>query len=80
MIDLLQKIASRLESGSYINEAAIRIGIIEPVLARLGWDTTDPLTVLPEFSSQGRRVDYALCAYPARPSVFIESLIQNYRA
>ncbi|WP_268796099.1 hypothetical protein [Sphingopyxis sp. 113P3] len=36
MIDLLQKIASRLESGSYINEAAIRIGIIEPVLARLG--------------------------------------------
>lgn len=73
MIDLLQKIASRLESGSYINEAAIRIGIIEPVLARLGWDTTDPLTVLPEFSSQGRRVDYALCAYPARPSVFIEA-------
>ncbi|WP_156318186.1 hypothetical protein [Blastomonas sp. AAP25] len=73
MIDLIHKIAGRLESGSYINEAAIRIGIIEPVLAKLGWDTTDPSTVLPEFSSHGRRVDYALCAYPARPSVFIEA-------
>ncbi|GGC24463.1 hypothetical protein GCM10011371_10130 [Novosphingobium marinum] len=73
MIDLLQKIAHRLESGSYINEAAIRIGIIEPILGKLGWDTADPQTVLPEYSSQGRRVDYALCAYPARPSVFIEA-------
>lgn len=73
MIDLLQKIANRLGSGSYINEAAIRIGIIEPILANLGWDITDPFMVMPEFSSQGRRVDYALCAYPTRPSVFIEA-------
>lgn len=73
MRELLQKIAGRLDSGSYINEAAVRIGIIEPILARLGWDTTDPLTVIPEYSSEGRRVDYALCAFPARPSAFIEA-------
>ena len=28
---------------------------------------------MPEYSSEGRRVDYALCAYPARPSAFIEA-------
>jgi hypothetical protein len=71
--ELLQKIAGHLERGSYTNEAAIRLGIIEPILASLGWDITDPLTVQPEFSSEGRRVDYALCAFPARPAVFIEA-------
>ncbi|HKX91943.1 MAG TPA: hypothetical protein VJM15_05905 [Sphingomicrobium sp.] len=70
---LLEKIAGRLESGSYINEAAVRIGIIEPILASLGWDITDPVSVQPEYSSEGRRVDYALCAYPARPTAFIEA-------
>ena len=73
MKDLLRKIAGRIENGSYINEATVRIGIIEPILSRLGWDITDPLAVQPEFSSQGRRVDYALCAFPARPTVFIEA-------
>lgn len=73
MKELLSKIGGRLESGSYVNEASVRIGIIEPILASLGWDITDPLTVIPEFSSQGRRVDYALCAFPARPTAFIEA-------
>ena len=48
MKEFLAKIAARLESGSYLNEAAVRIGIIEPILARLGWDITDPLAVTPE--------------------------------
>lgn len=73
MKELLHRIADRLESGSYINEAAIRIGIIEPILSHLGWDITDPLMVQPEYSSEGRRVDYALCAFPNRPSIFIEA-------
>jgi predicted type IV restriction endonuclease len=73
MQELLQKIAARLQAGAYVNEAAVRIGIIEPILANLGWDTTDPLAVVPELTSEGRRVDYALCAYPSRPSVFIEA-------
>jgi hypothetical protein len=73
MQSLLKKICDRLDGGAYVNEAAVRIGIIEPILTALGWDTTDPTTVLPEFSSEGRRVDYALCAFPARPSVFIEA-------
>jgi hypothetical protein len=71
--ELLKKVAGRLEGGSYVNEAAVRIGIIEPILASLGWDITDPLTVIPEFSSENRRVDYALCSYPSRPAVFIEA-------
>jgi hypothetical protein len=71
--EFLEKIAARLESGSYVNEAAVRIGIIEPILARLGWDTADPLIVTPEYSSEGRRVDYALCAFPNRAIAFIEA-------
>lgn len=73
MKELLQRIVGRLESGSYVNEAAVRIGIIEPILAGLGWEITDPATVQPEYSSEGRRVDYALCAFPARPIAFIEA-------
>lgn len=73
MKELLAKIVQRLESGSYINEAAVRIGIIEPILACLGWDVSDPQAVQPEYSSEGRRVDYALCAFPARPTVFVEA-------
>lgn len=51
----------------------MRIGIIEPILTRLGWDITDPVTVIPEYNSESRRVDYALCPFPARPTVFIEA-------
>ncbi|MGB7654005.1 MAG: hypothetical protein WBL74_00860 [Novosphingobium sp.] len=73
MKELLGRIKDRLDKGAYVNEASVRIGIIEPILVALGWDTSDPGAVVPEFASEGRRVDYALCSFPLRPAIFIEA-------
>lgn len=43
-----------------------------PILRELGWDDSDPDQVIPEHSSGGRRVDFALCGNAKRPSVFVE--------
>lgn len=69
---LIEKIQLRLSNGSYPNEAAVSFSIVVPILRALGWDDTDPNQVMPEYSSGGRRVDFALCSAPARPAVFIE--------
>lgn len=70
--DILNKVKQRLSEGAYPNEASVSIGIVAPVLRALGWDDSDPGQVIPEFSSGGRRVDFALCATGSRPSIFIE--------
>ncbi|MEP0154041.1 hypothetical protein [Pseudophaeobacter sp.] len=69
---LLRKIKGRLIGGDYPNEASVSFGILAPLLRSLGWDETDPLQVMPEYSSGGRRVDFALCSSPERPAIFIE--------
>lgn len=70
--DQLAAIRTRLEAGAYPNEAAVSLSILLPVLRALGWDDSDPLQVMPEYAQAGRRVDFALCGHPGRPSVFIE--------
>lgn len=72
MEELIDKIKFRLSEGAYPNEASVSIGIVAPVLRALGWDDSDPDQVIPEYSSGGRRVDFALCAINRRPSLFIE--------
>lgn len=42
------------------------------LLSTLGWDTYDTELVIPEYSIQGRRVDFALCHPRKKPLVFIE--------
>src|SRR6267378_2837865 len=46
--------------------------LIEPVLAILGWDTTDPDEVKREHSATAGRVDYAL-RIEGRTTVFVET-------
>lgn len=72
MEQLLARIRARLTEGAYPNEAAVSLSILLPLLRSLGWDDSDPLQVMPEYAQAGRRVDFALCAHPGRPSVFIE--------
>lgn len=43
-----------------------------PALHELGWPVFDTCIAIPEFSVEGRRIDYALCHPENRPSVFIE--------
>jgi hypothetical protein len=72
MIELLRDIETRLESRSYSNEAAVREGIVVPILRALGWNTFDPNEVRPEHPNPAGRVDYALMQRGARPAVLIE--------
>jgi predicted type IV restriction endonuclease len=70
--ELIEKICKRLNDGAYPNEAAVSFSILMPILRALGWDDSDPDQVIPEHSSGGRRVDFALCGTSKRPSVFVE--------
>ena len=51
------------------------MALIDPLLSALGWDTSDPGLVLPEYSSDSSsgRADYALLRPDGRPAAFIEA-------
>jgi len=68
----IEKVRSGLREGRFTSEAAVSQGILLPTLHELGWPVFDTSIVIPEFSVEGRRVDYALCHPQNRPSVFIE--------
>jgi hypothetical protein len=53
------------------NEAAVRASLVEPFLRIWGWDTEDPAQVMPEFSTQSGRPDYALLGPDGRPIAFV---------
>lgn len=68
----IEKVRHGLREGRFTSEAAVSHGILLPALHALGWPVFDTSIVIPEFSVEGRRVDYALCHPENRPSVFIE--------
>jgi len=68
----IEKVRKGLREGKFTSEAAVSQGILLPALHELGWPVFDTSIVIPEFSVEGRRVDYALCHPENRPSVFIE--------
>ena len=72
MLELITRVRARLANGSYANEAGISHGVVSPLLNALGWDSSDPEQLVPEFSSGKGRVDFALMGLGRRPGVFIE--------
>ena len=68
----IEQVRERLRRGEYTSEAAVSQGILLPALHNLGWPVFDTSIVVPEFSLEGRRVDFALCHPALRPSVFVE--------
>jgi len=58
--------------GQVQNEAAVSQGVVLPILNALGWPVFDISKVVPQFSLEGRRVDYALCVHAERPVIFME--------
>jgi predicted type IV restriction endonuclease len=72
MLELIERIRERLAQAAYANEAAISHGVVTPILNALGWDSADPRQVVPEFSVQRGRIDFALFGLGPRPCVFIE--------
>jgi predicted type IV restriction endonuclease len=69
---IIVRVRQGLTSRRYGSEAAVREAIVPPVLRALGWDDLDPDRVAREYPLGGRRVDYALSAFGARPALFIE--------
>jgi predicted type IV restriction endonuclease len=70
--DVIRRIQTAMQSGQFVNEAAISNGVVLPILHELGWPVFDPSVVAPEFTLEGRRVDFALCHPRTRPVVFVE--------
>jgi predicted type IV restriction endonuclease len=70
--DHLKKVQIGLRQGSFTSEASVSQGILLPALNELDWPVFDTSVVVPEFSVESRRVDYALCHPKNKPAVFIE--------
>jgi hypothetical protein len=68
----IEKAREAIRQGRFISEAAVSQGILLPFLHALGWPVFDTSIVVPEYSLEGRRVDYGLCHPANRPAVFIE--------
>lgn len=54
------------------SEALTRYALIDPLLRELGWDTSDPTQVVPEYPVSGGRADYALLV-DGRSRIMIEA-------
>ncbi len=70
--ETLTRIQQSIRRGVFPNEAAVSQGIVLPILNALGWSVFDPSVVSPEYTVEGRRVDFALCGRPDQPVVFVE--------
>lgn len=68
IIDIRNKIKANL----FNNEAAVSQGIVQRLLNTLGWPVYNTEIVIPEYSLEGRRVDFALCNKLRKPIIFIE--------
>ena len=68
----IEDIRNQLKEGLFINEAAVSQGIVLRLLNVLTWPTYNTQVITPEYSVEGRRIDFALCHPPSKPIVFIE--------
>jgi len=63
IVELVNKLRSKIEKHGDLlqnNETLTRYALIDPLLRALGWDTEDPEQVVPEFTTEAGRPDYAL--------------------
>ena len=68
----IEKLKEELQRDAFPSEAAVTNGVLLPALNELGWPVFDTGIVVPEFSLEGRRVDYALCHPMKKPAIFVE--------
>ncbi len=68
----IDDLSQRIAAGSYRSEAEISRGIVQRVLDELDWPVYEVQVVAPEFKIGRRKVDYALCHPPGKPSVLLE--------
>ena len=68
----LDDIREDLRKRVFTNKASISQGIVLRLLHALGWPRYNMQIIVPDYSVEGRKVDFALCHPPLTPLVFIE--------
>ena len=68
----IEDLRQQIVAGAFESEAAISRGVVSRILAALGWPVFNVGIVAAEFTIGKRRVDYALCPVPRKPSALIE--------
>ena len=76
LLELVQKLRKRIDThGEALkqSEALTRYALIDPLLRELGWDTTDPTQVVPEYRVPNNQLaDYVLLSNNS-PVIVVES-------
>ena len=70
--ETITRVQDNLRKGAFTNEAAVSTSAVLPVLRALDWPDYDPSIVFPEYTVEGRRVDFDLCRSNGQPVVFLE--------
>ena len=76
LVSVIETLQQRIRDHSPTlreNETRTRTALIDPLLQALGWDTSDPAAVTPEYNVNGRWADYALLAANGKPAATIEA-------
>ena len=68
----IDEIRDDLRNEAFMNEASVSQGIVLRLLHELGWPRYNTQVIIPEYSVEGGRVDFALCHPALNPLVFIE--------
>ena len=72
LIEHIDDIRNRLNENAYKDESAVSNHIVNRLLHALKWPMFNPQIIIPEYSLEGRRVDFALCHPPEKPLIFVE--------
>lgn len=73
VIETLKERMRRHRSTLQGNEMRTRMALIDPLLTALGWDTSDPSLVTPEYAVGEGRADYALHGSEHIPAAMVEA-------
>ena len=85
LVSTIETIKERIATHGAVlrqNETRTRMALIDPLLGALGWDTSDPALVTPEYRTGGW-ADYALIGVRNKPAAIIEakrlgSVVENH--
>lgn len=75
LLQLVESLRARISAHRATlsqSEALTRYALIDPLLRELGWDTSDPTLVVPEYRSGSGSADYALLSN-GRPAMMVEA-------
>ncbi len=76
LVDVINTLKERIRNHRTdlaANETRTRMALVDPLLTALGWDTSDPALVTPEYPVSSGKADYGLRNAGPTPSAFVEA-------